>query len=267
VRYDYEELARIHSVVLLTTLFAWILLIAGPPSVAVFAHCPAGGVGAVPPSASLKMLRAMNSPAAAMLGWLAMLTAMMLPALVSPIYHIYTSSFTRRRFRSITLFFVGYGAIWMVVGILLVAIDLVIQLSVPHLYVLFLPAMGALFAAIVWQCSPLKQRTLNRCHSHEELAAFGFAADRDALGFGVRHGIWCAGSCWALMLFPMVLPRGHVIAMAAMAILIFGERLEQPRPPCWRRRGLGKAIRIVVAQARIRLHTCRLASATISSGT
>jgi len=42
--------------------------------------------------------------------------------------------------------------------------------------------------------------------------------------------------------------------MAAVAVLIFSERLEQPMPPCWRWRGFSKAARIVVAQARIRLH-------------
>ena len=63
----------------------------------------------------------------------------------------------------------------------------------------------------------------------------------------------CAGSCWALMLAPLLLPRGHVAAMALAAVLIVGERLEPPRPPRWRWRGLGKMSRIVAAQARIRL--------------
>jgi predicted metal-binding membrane protein len=108
--------------------------------------------------------------------------------------------------------------------------------------------------ALAWQFSPFKQRCLNRCHAHGELSAFGAAADLDALRFGLAHGIWCACSCWALMLFPMLLPRGHLVAMACIAVLIFCERLEQPNPPCWRWRGLGKAKRIVLAQARISLH-------------
>jgi predicted metal-binding membrane protein len=107
--------------------------------------------------------------------------------------------------------------------------------------------------AIVWQLSPVKQRCLNRCHAHTELAAFGVAADLDALRFGVSHGIWCAGSCWALMLSPMLLPQGHVAAMAIVAVLTFSERLEHPKPPSWRWRGLGKVSRIAAAQARIRL--------------
>jgi hypothetical protein len=55
------------------------------------------------------------------------------------------------------------------------------------------------------------------------------------------------------MLFPMLLPRGHVAAMAIVTLLTFSERLEHPRPPSWRWRGFGKVSRIVAAQARVRL--------------
>ena len=54
------------------------------------------------------------------------------------------------------------------------------------------------------EVSPIKQRCLNRCHADPEISAFGVAADIDALRFGTMHGIWCAGSCWALMLCPML---------------------------------------------------------------
>ena len=112
---------------------------------------------------------------------------------------------------------------------------------------------GVALIALFWQFSPIKQRCLNRCHAHPELAAFGAVADFHAFRFRITHGIRCAASCWALMLFPMLLPHGPVVAMATVAVLIFRERLEHPRPPCWRLRGLGKMARIVVAQARIRL--------------
>ena len=54
------------------------------------------------------------------------------------------------------------------------------------------------------------------------------------------------------MLCPMLVPSGQYVAMAAAAVVVFSERLEGPQPPRWRLRGLGKAMRIVVAQARIR---------------
>jgi predicted metal-binding membrane protein len=208
------------------------------------------------------MLLAMNPPACVAAGWALMLVAMMSPVLIAPVCHVRLRSFSHRRARSIAIFGAGYAVIWMAVGGVLVAIELAAKLLAPQSY---LPAAGVVLIALVWQFSPIKQRCLNRCHAHTELAAFGAAADFAALRFGMTHGIWCAGSCWALMLLPMLLPRGHVVAMAVVAILIFSERLEEPMRPCWRWRGFGKVIRIVVAQARIRLHALRLGPAAFTS--
>ena len=258
--YNARELARVRNPVLLLSAMTWILLVGQPGGVGMFVHCPATK-SQMPSPASFQMLLAMNPPAYLAAAWSLMLVAMMSPVLIEPIRHIRLRSFTYRRARSIMLFVTGYAAIWMALGGVLLSIDLAAKL-LPQSY---LVAGGMVLIASVWQFSPIKQRCLNRCHAHAELAAFGIAADFDALRFGMTHGIWCAGSCWALMLFPMVLPRGHVLAMAAVAVLIFSERLEQPTPPCWRWRGLGRAIRIVVVQARIRLQALRLGPAPFAS--
>ena len=99
----------------------------------------------------------------------------------------------------------------------------------------------------------MKQRCLNRNHNHRELAAFGLAADVDVLRFGLTHGVWCVGSCWALMLFPMLLSEGHLAAMAVVTFLMISERLEQPQQLRWRVSLRGRLMRAVVGQARIRL--------------
>jgi predicted metal-binding membrane protein len=260
--YDARELARVRNPVLLISAVTWILLMVGPGSTAMLAHCPAMSSGAMPLPASFHMLLAMNPPASLAAGWALMLAAMMSPALIPPLYHIRLRSFTYRRARSSVLFAAGYGAIWMAFGGVLMTIELAVMWLASQSY---LPAAGVILIALVWQFSPVKQRCLNRCHAHTELAAFGAAADFDALRFGIAHGIWCAGSCWALMLFPMLLPRGHVVAMAAVTVLIFSERLEHPRPPSWRWRGFGKLKRIVVAQARIRLQALGSGPAPFSS--
>jgi len=253
-----RELARVGGPVLFMSTVAWILLLAGP---GMRTHCTVVAPADVLWRASLHILIAMNPPASLATGWTLMLVAMMSPVLIQPIRYIRLRSFTRRRTRSIILFVTGYAAIWMALGAVLWSIDLAAKF-LPESY---LVAGGMVVIASVWQFSPIKQRCLNRCHAHAELAAFGVAADFDALRFGIMHGIWCAGSCWALMLLPMVLSRGHVLAMATVAVLIFGERLEQPTPPSWRWRGPGRAARFVVAQARIRLNARRLAYGAISS--
>lgn len=179
-----------------------------------------------------------------------MLVAMMSPVLIPPVRHIRLRSFTHRRARSIVLFVTGYAAIWMALGGVLLGIELAVASFAPQSY---LPAAATILVALVWQFSPIKQRCLNRCHAHRELAAFGAAADFDALRFGMTHGIWCAGSCWALMLFPMLLLRGHMVVMATVAVVIFSERVELPGPPCWRWRGPSRVVRIMRAQARMLL--------------
>lgn len=245
---DPRELARVRNPVLLLTAAAWIWLVLDPGgSMHAHGHCHS-----MP--ASLSSLLAMYSPASLAAGWGLMLVAMMAPALILPIHHLRLRSFKRRRVRSTALFVAAYAAIWMAAGGVLMAGILAARLLAPNSY---LPAAVVTLVAIVWQVSPVKQRCLNRCHAHTELAAFGAAADLDAIRFGVSHGVWCAGSCWALMLASMLLPQGHVAAMAFVTLLTFSERLEHPRPPRWGWRGLGKVSRILAAQTRIRLQALR----------
>jgi len=261
--YQALEHARVRKHLLLLSAMAWVLLLNGSDIARMPAHCPTMSAGAMPLSASFRMLLTMNPPASLAAGWALMLVAMMPPVLMAPVLYIRLCSFAHRRARSTALFITGYAAIWMALGGVLVGIELAVKsIALPR----FVPAAGVVLLALIWQFSPVKQRCLNRCHAHPNLAAFGFAADFDALSFGVTHGIWCAGSCWALMLCPMLLPHGHIAAMAGAAALIFSERLEQAMPPCWRWRGLGKVTRIVVAQAQIRLHALQVRRVPSTSG-
>lgn len=243
-----RERARINTPILLVSLLAWIMLVLNPGGIMTLAHCPVTDSGASP--ASLRMLLAMNPPASLTAGWALMLVAMMSPTLIAPIGHIVTRSFKHRRAWSIALFTLGYAPIWIAAGGVLLSVRLALSLLVP---LSFVPAIVVGIVAFVWQCSPLKQRCLNRNHNHRELAAFGFVADLDMLRFGITHGLWCVGSCWAMMLFPMLLSQGHLVAMALVTFLMISERLEQPTRPSWRMSLRGKLMRIMVAQTRIRL--------------
>lgn len=246
-----RELARVRNTVLLIGATAWILLLAMPGSLM---HCAVSTSGSLPPS--LRMLLAMNPPDSLAAGWVLMLVAMMGPVLIPSILHVWLQSFKYRRARSVGLFIAGYAAIWLAIGVVIVGIELAAALLAQQSHVLVAGAV----AALVWQFSPMKQRCLNRGHGHTALAVFGFAADRDALRFGVTHGVWCVGSCWALMLFPMLLSQGHVAAMVAVSFLIFSERLDRPVRPRWGWRLSGKLMRIIFAQTRIRLNSPRFAT-------
>ena len=246
------ERARISIPILLVSATTWMMLLVNPGSIMTLAHCPGTDSGAS--LVSFQMLLSMNPPSALAAGWAVMLLAMMLPTLIAPIGHVVERSFKSRRARSVILFVIGYAAIWMMAGIVILAVQLALNVIAPQSY---LPAAAVGLIAFLWQCSPIKQRCLNRGHNHRELAAFGMAADRDAFSFGITHGLWCVGSCWALMLFPMLVAQGHLAAMAAVSFLMISERLEQPEPLGWRLRLRGKLMRIAIAQTRIRLHPQR----------
>jgi predicted metal-binding membrane protein len=246
--YDSQEFARVWKPVLLIGAGAWTLLLIEPSTIPLFGPCLAPSTGAMP--SSFRMLLTMKTPASLGAGWTLMLVAMMAPVLIQPVYYIRLRSFAHRHGRSIAIFLGGYTAIWIALGAVLLPMELAVKSFAQQGY---LPLAGVVLLTLIWQFSPSKQRCLNRCHAHPVLAAFGTTADVDAFRFGIMHGIWCAGSCWALMLLPMSLARGHVAAMALVAVLIFSERLEPPRRPRWACRGFSKAIRIVTTQVRLRL--------------
>ncbi len=248
--YNPREAARVRNLVLLIAAVAWVLLIAEPRGGAL-AHCGAIDISAGSFPASLSMLLAMNTLTAVVSGWMLMLAAMMLPVLTQPIYYVYLRSFAHRRLRSIAFFLGGYGVVWMAAGVVLLLIEMWIRLIFAHSY---LPSVVMFLVAVVWQVSPTKQVSLNRCHAPAKLSAFGVAADISALRFGMVHGIWCVSSCWAWMLWAMLAPMYHLGAMAAVTVLLCCEKLEEPELPSWRVRGLGKATRILIAQMRIRIH-------------
>jgi predicted metal-binding membrane protein len=245
-----REVARVRYPVLAASAVAWTVLAAGLSGSHLNANflCTENGTASAP--ASLAILLALNPPSAIAAAWALMLVAMMSPLLIPAIHHIRFTSFTHRRTRSIALFLAGYGAVWMTCGALLTGIKFAALALAPQSYI---PAAAAAVVALAWQASPFKQRCLNGCHDNRPLAAFGLEADLDALRFGLTHGLWCVAACGALMLFAILLPQGHLAAMAAVAILMFCERLEDPEPPRWKMRGLRRASLTLAAWTRIRL--------------
>ena len=173
--------------------------------------------------------RVLDVPAAG--AWLLMLVAMMPPLLTDAVSHVWTRSLKRRRRRQVLLFTAGYGFVWMTAGWLLVS-------GVARLVITFLPGLLAAPAAVavaaLWQATPAKQACLNRCHALPPLSAFGLAADRDVVRFGMATGGSCVGSCWALMLVPSVINSAHAVVMLAAMAFMLAERQARCRPAAWR---------------------------------
>ena len=164
-------------------------------------------VRALPLSVSFDLALLVNSLPRLAFGWALMVIAMMLPLAIAPLRHVRERSFARRRTRSMLLFVAGFVALWMAAGVVLRTARVADGWS------------GAVSARrsglrspsrFVWQVSPAKQWCLNRCHQRPPLSAFGFAADADAVRFGVKNGAACAGACWALMLPMLLIGQGQL---------------------------------------------------------
>jgi predicted metal-binding membrane protein len=247
-RFDARFDSSLDSWLVVTSLVAWALLASTWSDATPAGLCSASP--RIPPPDSFNLAFVLNSPAQLASGWLLMLAAMTPPLIIAPLRHVRERSFAHRRVRAMSLFVIGYGAVWMIAGMGLQVVALAVQLAVSDTPMCL--ALSAV-AAMLWQVSPAKQWCLNRCHRRPQLAASGAPADRAALEFGLSHGAACVGACWALMLLPLFVGQGHILAMLAVMVFAVAERLENAAPLAWRWRGPGKALRIAAAQARIHL--------------
>jgi predicted metal-binding membrane protein len=238
----------INIVIIGVSVLVWIVLLLNPGHIMTIEHCHVSASGAS--AASLEMLLAMNPFSSQLIGWGMMVLAMMLPKLIAPIQYIYIQSFKRFRFLYSLLFVFGYILVWMVAGVFMVGAIIGLNLLMPMSYI---PAIGVFAIALVWQFSPIKQRFLNQGHNHWTLPAYGWAANKGALWYGVMHGVWCVGSGWAIMLFPMLLPKGHNLAMLIVTFIMISEHMEHPRYPQWYISFRLKLAKIIVVQTKIRL--------------
>jgi len=239
---------KINLVISGISALTWLLLLVNPGQIMTIEHCHVSAAG--PSATSLKMLLEMNPVSSQLIGWGLMVVAMMLPKLILPIQSIYIQSLRRYRLPCALVFVLGYLTAWMAAGVLMVGVIIGFNLLMPGSYI---PALGVFIIAVIWQFSPLKQRFLNRGHEHYTLPAFGWPAYRGSLVFGLMHGVWCIGSGWALMLFPMLLPQGHNLAMILVTYIMIAEHLEHPAALTWRVRVPLRLWRYTVAQTQMRL--------------
>ena len=238
----------ISQVIISISLFVWLVLLINPGNIKTINNCHS--LIAVPPASSFQLFLELNPFPTQLIGWGLMVVAMMLPKLIPSIQFIYQQSFKYYRLLYSVLFTIGYLSTWMLAGVFMVMVIMGVKFLMPGSYI---PAFCVLGMATIWEFSPNKQRFLNKGHEHRVLSAFGWKAGSDSLLFGVTHGMWCIGSGWALMLFPMLLPVGHNVAMIGVMFIMISEHMEHPRIPQWRFSFRLKLARIIVAQARIRI--------------
>ena len=159
--------------------------------------------------------------------WLAMMTAMMFPA-VAPIVKLYGRAAAAGRVAPTPFFVTGYIAIWTSIGLPVYFAwrALVDPIAEARPWAGRLAGL-VLVAAAVWQLTPLKAVCLRHCRSPISFfLRFGANVARPGGAFrmGVMHGLFCLGCCWALMAVLVALGTMNLAWMAALALLILIEK-------------------------------------------
>jgi predicted metal-binding membrane protein len=128
------------------------------------------------------------------------------------------------------VFTLGYLVVWAAAGVLAFGIFAAGRGMLGHVLAWDRAgswvAGGILLAASAYELTPLKDACLGKCRSP---LGFLLGSWRDGLGgaleMGARHGAWCLGCCWALMVSLFALGVMSVGWMAFLAALIAAEKL------------------------------------------
>lgn len=165
-----------------------------------------------------------------LLAWQVMVVAMMLPSSLPMIRLFRTTTATiPRRTASMASFLGGYLVVWGAFGAVAFVQDVVIHRAVDsnpwlsaHSFVI---GGTALLLAGGFQFSSLKDRCLSECrHPGAFLLKHYDRGKGAAFRLGRRHGLFCLGCCWALMLLMFAAGVANLWWMPALALLMFYEK-------------------------------------------
>lgn len=167
-----------------------------------------------------------------LLSWQVMLAAMMLPSSL-PLVHLFARASARqpRPRAAMAGLLGGYALVWTAFGALAFAFDVGVHAAVDaspwlqdHEWVL---AAGVFALAGAFQFSPLKYACLDKCrHPAQFMLRFYERGAGGGLRLGLRHGLFCLGCCWALMLVMFSVGVASVLAMAALTALMVYEKTQ-----------------------------------------
>jgi predicted metal-binding membrane protein len=165
--------------------------------------------------------------------WAIMMMAMMLPS-AAPAILLAAALMGKRGggglLGPVGLFVLGYLLIWfgfsLAATILQFGLDRAGLLSSDMASTSTRLAGGMLIFAGIYQWTPWKQACLAQCRSPtEQLSRFWRQGRFGPLRAGVRHGLFCLGCCWLLMVLLFVGGLMNLVWIAALALLVLVEKL------------------------------------------
>lgn len=162
-----------------------------------------------------------------MLAWLAMMIAMMLPAM-TPVVKLYALASGQGRVAPLSFFVGGYLVVWLLLGA--PAYFAWHGLNMPMAdgadWVARL-AGGAFVAAGIWQLTPLKKMCLKNCRSPMSFFLRYSGRIKRPLGavrMGITHGLFCVGCCWAMFVVLVTVGTMNIGWMLILTALIVAEK-------------------------------------------
>jgi predicted metal-binding membrane protein len=168
----------------------------------------------------------------AIVGWVVMVIAMMLPTSL-PLVALF-HRLTRQRpeqMSLIGLLLAGYLSVWTLFGVVVHLSDRLLHEVVEQSPVLgaqaWIIGAGILVLAGTYQFMPLKYACLEKCRAPLGfITAYwqGSHARRQAFRLGLHHGLFCVGCCWSLMLLMFVVGIGNLGWMFVLGALMALEK-------------------------------------------
>lgn len=176
-------------------------------------------------------------------GWILMIVAMMLPTSL-PLVAVFHRLTRQRPDHAwlLGLLLAGYLGMWTAFGVVVHVGDALLHAAVAqsawleaHAWAL---GVGLLVLAGVYQFTPLKYACLDKCRSPLSFVTEYWRGSHErtqAFRLGVRHGLFCIGCCWSLMLLMFAVGMGNLgwmlVLGAVMAIeknFPWGRRVSAP---------------------------------------
>jgi predicted metal-binding membrane protein len=165
-----------------------------------------------------------------LLAWQVMLAAMMLPSSL-PLVRLFAraSAGQRRPRAAMAAFLGGYALVWSAFGALAFLFDLGVHAAVDASAWLhareWLLGGAVLALAGAFQFTPLKDACLDRCrHPGQFLMRYYERGAAGGLRLGARHGAFCVGCCWALMLVMFAAGVASLVWMALLTVVMVHEK-------------------------------------------
>jgi predicted metal-binding membrane protein len=193
---------------------AWVVLVvAQVTGNAALAHQHGSPVATLPPLVAV---------ASFLVSWQLMVVATMLPASLPSILDV--AAATGRRLRpalGAAAFLAGFVSVWTLGGLLAFLAGQAVERSIGASTWLearpWLVQASVIALAGVYQLTAIKRRSLAACRHPERLVGHQKATAEAVYAVGLRHGLACLGSAWALMAVMGVAGLGDLWWMAALA--------------------------------------------------